>query len=281
MELDLEEISGDIPWDPDIDESRAEDPPAATDRSLRNSTKDYSRLSRVLSRPTPSPPPQNSMEDTSLPALPEPSYDSSEEDEKRDTLSSRQASLFRSPSHSLSRGGSTSREKTPRLEEPNASHETTLYRDAKSSLNRSRDTLKARDISRHTTSPNQSRSVRMDVTPLDPIRVNTVHMSTPTRLNTSVAAPTPHPPGKWYSPVKGSKPTRSSPLARKEDQSLMASEGDISIHRLRISPARKSLVSPEPSPMLPKEMEKVTDEDEGNSSFLSRLPGLTRMVAKK
>ena len=246
-----------------------EEQPPMDEPTARNSTREYSRFSRVLSRPTPSPPPRHAAEETSLPALPEPSYGSSEEEEKPNTLSSRQASLFRSPSKSVSRGDVTSRERSS-IRETVSSQNTTEYRDAKSDISKSRET------SRRTVSPNQSRSARFDITP-DPVRVSKAHVSTPTRPNASVVAPTPHPPGRWYSPAKGSKPARSSPLAAAREQSLMESEGDISIHRLRVSP-RKVSASPKASP---RQMEKVTEEDEGNSSFLSRLPGLSRIIAKK
>lgn len=78
VELDIEDLSGEPPWD-EAEHSRLEaEPPEPT---IRNS----SYTSRYASA------------DTSLPALPEPDEEDTSEEEDRRTLSSRQTTMFRSP----------------------------------------------------------------------------------------------------------------------------------------------------------------------------------------
>lgn len=245
MDLDLEESVDEPPWESDMDDSRVEEPFATStyeEGTIRDRS-NPSRLSRVLSRPKSSPKRKTSRDlDTSLPPLPEPSYDSSEEDNKADKISSRQASLFRSPTR-------------------------TLLREQKS-LSTSRSFT--REPSRRSVSPNSTSASQVYIAPPEPIRVGMAHVSTPVKANATLSVPTPHPPGRWYSP--GVK--KSSPLSREVEQSLSVNE-DVSVHRLKLSPAKKS-----PSPR--KETIKLTEEDEtiGESSFIGRIPGLSRMIAK-
>jgi len=239
-ELDLEEEeSGDPPWDADVEESHVEEPPPREEATVRDRTSS-NRFSRVLSGPTPSPR-RVAPEDTSLPALPEPSYSSSEE--QINTVSSRQASLFRSPSKSL-------RQASPAKVSP-----------AKASPKGATIT------SRHP-------AAQLDIAPPEPIRVGLTHVSTPPRGNATLTAmPTPHPPGRWFSPARSTTPLKRSPLARTRDDS-MESAGDVSVHRLRVSPRKAA------SPKMAA-IPETDVVDEGNSSFLGRIPGLSRMVRKR
>jgi len=233
LDLDLEEESGDPPWDADVEESHVEEPPPVEEETVRDRTSS-NRFSRILSRPTPSPPRRMALEDTSLPALPEPSYSSS--DEQVNTVSSRQASLFRSPSKPL-------RKASP----AKSSHRTT-----------------------HTSSRHPA---QLDIAPPEPIQVGLTHVSTPTRGNiTLTAMPTPHPPGRWVSPARSTTPLKRSPLARVRDDSTV-SAGDVSLHRLRISPSKA------PAPMKAA-VAKEEAAEEGHSSFLERIPGLSRIMGK-
>lgn len=250
MELDIEESVDEPPWGSDVEESRMEEPPSpppppVLERTLRDTSRNTGRLTRVLSHPRSSPRriPSREMED-SLPALPEPSYDSSEEETKPTTMSSRQESLFRSPSRDIPReaSGSASRSFT-------------------------------RNTSRRSVSPNLSRVEEVQFAPPEPITVGMGHVSTPVKGNVTLNVPTPHPPGRWYSPsVK-----KSSPLAKNVDAGLLSNNEDVSIHRLRLSPAKKASPSPKRSPTKAVEAE---DDSFVASSFIGRIPGLSRMIAK-
>ena len=286
MELDLEETSGTPPWE-DADESEPEDLDGRLDRTERaassthsrdssyrrerlhettlhgrprespprlersrepssrhsdrvgeTSRQDSSRLSRILSAHPPllRPP----VEQNPLPALPEPDPTQLPEDEDElDTLPSRRAAMFRS--------------------DPRPSQSPSL------------------SFSR--------RSQELSVPPQEPIRVGLALTSTPSRSAISPAdttlGTTPHPPGRWQrSPIPPKGNVRFSPLPREaagDDRSLNSSlgPGDGSVHRLRLSPAKKRSLGRD-SPKGGRD--RTDDSAEGDTSFIGRISSLSRAV---
>lgn len=163
-----------------------------------NRSGNSSRLSHILERDR-SPPKR-----PPLPDLPRPELSHSVDDgDEIDTLSSRRASLFRSSPRANSR-----RSLSPSF----------------ASIRRSQD---------------------LSIPPQHPIRVGMALLSTPQQSPsipaTAILASTPHPPGRWQSSpastkanVRFSSPRSAEPKGA--DRDLNA--GDVSIHRLKLSPAK-------------------------------------------
>ena len=262
--MDLSASSIEPPWNDDQGDSTIEEPPPLRtslrrdkllksrlrddsnrsleeERSTRNSSHSSGRLSRVLRQSTvASNSPTRDVSEESLPPLPEPSFE--EDEDSVHTAPSRPASLFRSPSKSRSY-------LTP-VKSPNPTQT------SQPSINRK-------------VSPNISRFKNVEFAPPEPIHVGMVQVSTPVRTVPTTTTATPHPPGRWYTPNKAHT---ASPLARVADTT---EDADVSVHRLRISPAKKASVKQSPS------VEPTVGGDEGDSSFLGRIPGLSRMIAKR
>jgi hypothetical protein len=314
VELDLEE-SGDMYWDrTEVEDSvypgeGAGLDPAQSDRykssmippEIRPRTREATpvspqlrepastRLTRILSQPTPPPQPPE-IADTSLPALPEPESEADDECDSR-TLSSRRASMFRS---------------SPRVE-----------RDSVASIRNQSSRTTSRYTQKSSAQPKQQFHSRDNIAfaPPEPVRVGMTFDSTPTkhaadqtisgatphppgrwinqRLQESttrddsgtttyltptkpgedqtVVGQTPHPPGKWQSPGVGKNKSgvRFSPLRQEvpvDESSMMSSLENTSVLRLKVSPGQartktppKQAKIPSPSPVNP------------DTSLLSRL----------
>ena len=276
LDLDVEEAEGEPPWASETESvaDSANDEPEAPEHTLRAVSSSLAASRRILQRPrrenvssaTPqqqdlrrSPIASRSLErrqsdDISLPALPEPDVSTSPEQEEVDTLSSRQAALFRSTSTSLSRSA---------IRQPSSSP------GAKSPPQRPTP---------HTSPSNHSpsRFIRPDASfHLSPVKVG-MALHTPQKTHDTSVGPTPRPPGAWRdTPVfaRTEQSVRfSSPLA--SEQTHQDQSEDISVHRLKLSPAR----SPKRSPKS-KSPSKSRDDLEGDAdtSFTARL---TRSVTK-
>jgi hypothetical protein len=219
-------------------------------------SRSHGRLSRVLKQPTPSPSRSISrpaQDESSLPALPEPSVEEEEEEERIDKMSSRQASLFRSPSRTASRS--------------------TLSVGRDVTANMSKDVSwksfsGTRSLLRHSLPPAIEKVQRADTSTR-----GSVQFSTPVKESTALPVATPHPPGRWYSPSKNQRTTTVASTSTREQSE---DERDISIHHLRVSPGKKASPKRATDVVQPKLEEQVED-----SSFLGRIPGLSRMVAKR
>ncbi|KAL7423966.1 mitochondrial distribution and morphology [Cryptotrichosporon argae] len=92
-----------------------------------------------------------------------------------------------------------------------------------------------------------------------PPRVSLTHeaqRATPPRRPDTLAAPTPKPPGAWYTPSAKSSAVRFSPLRNEVDDT-----GDFSIHRIRLSPHKPKV----------QEDEAVVDDGDADRSWTARL----------
>ena len=252
VELDIDDSIADLPWDEEVDGSRLDEQledeevnveadvaeelelveeesqrrsfeRAARNESVNSANRSGDRSRRFYSRS----PSQPSPEDDSLPPLPEPSLDSSEDDSKFHTISSRQ-SLFPSPSKTPARSANSSR----------SFASTTRFRHL------SRDVSQSSPSARYST----------------PVKEANVTLS---------GQPTPHPPG-WYTTGK-SKTVRTSPRQVEE-------ASPVAIHKLKLSPAKPKSPRKFASPQSPERKEEEVDE--GNSSFLGRIPVISKLITK-
>ncbi|KAK4684929.1 hypothetical protein P7C73_g5231, partial [Tremellales sp. Uapishka_1] len=297
-EIDLELDSGsDVPWEgeDETEESGLEIQPATTN-SVASRSREYAH-STIDQTALPARSRETSYEQSRsktfqgreygrslelekeerLPALPEP--EEIQADDEEEQVSSRRRTFFRSPLRPVPRD-SVSPQRTPtsprllpgdldRLGSPSSNPNNPPRPDTSSSYR----TTSASSSRFHSISLSPSTHT-LQIPPQPPIKVNML-LSTPTRPNTTISGNTPKPPGGWaFTPAGAKSKVRftPSPSKLKANESVESTIGDVSIHRLRLSPAKVKPIPP---------IKEEVVEAEADTSWSGKLSVLKKSLSRK